>query len=79
MTEALTHTPQVSPALMPKVRKLDPVKRRGRVFGLGERNPKTLPYVHNDSETREENDRRTAHWRKVGKLVKAGRFIGSKY
>jgi hypothetical protein len=65
---------------MPKIRKAsDPMKRRGRAFGLGERNPKTLPGAYPDSELWEENQRRTAHWSRVGKLVRAGRFIGSKY
>lgn len=82
MTEALTHAvgDAPTPASMPKVqRKEDPVKRRGRAFGLGERNPKTLPGVHADSELPSENARGTAHWNRIGKLVKAGRFVGSKY
>lgn len=57
----------------------DPMKRRGRTFGLGERNPKTLPGAHPDSELWSENVRRTAHWTRMRKLVQAGRFIGSKY
>lgn len=73
--EALTHAvgDAPSPANMPQVRrKQDPLKRRGRAFGLGERDPKKADVTPEDFAA-------SARWRKFRKLVQAGRLTGSKY
>jgi hypothetical protein len=57
----------------------DPMKRRGRAYGLGERNPDTLPYVYgypNRSETAAENEERTRYWKALGAKVRKGARIG---
>lgn len=57
----------------------DPMKRRGRTYGLGERNPDTLPGVYgfpNRSETVAENAERTAYWKALGAKVRKGARIG---
>jgi hypothetical protein len=53
----------------------DPMRRRGRAYGIGERNPMTLPGVYgnpNRSETLDENRERTAYWSSLGKKVRKG-------
>lgn len=60
----------------------DAMRRRGRPYGLGERNPDTLPGVHggtNRSETFEENREASARWKRLGKMARANRFVGKKY
>lgn len=60
----------------------DKMRRRGRPYGLGERNPETLPGVHfghNRSENEEENREGTRRWKRLGKLARAGKLIGNKY
>lgn len=69
---------KVNPLVLKALKKRDvndPVRRRGRVYGLGERNPDTLPGVYggtNRSETFQENAERTAYWKSLGKKVRAG-------
>jgi hypothetical protein len=58
---------------------IDPMRRRGRAYGLGERNPDTLPGLYgglNRSETVEENREGTAYWSSLGKKVRAGSRLG---
>lgn len=50
----------------------DPMKRRGRAYGLGERNPATLPGSGKDAESIFENDEGTRYWTQLGKKVRAG-------
>lgn len=74
-----------NPMVMAAIKKRDtqdPMKLRGRAYGLGERNPQTLPYVFtgpNRSETDAENREASRRWARLGKLAQAGRFIGVKY
>ena len=63
-------TATISPALMPK--KVDPARRRGRAYGLGERNPDTLPSAGHGRESRQENDYGTRRWTTLRKLVQSG-------
>lgn len=58
-----------------KARHQDKMKRRGRAYGLGERNPDTLPGVYtgyNRSETFVENAEASAYWKSLRKKVQAG-------
>jgi len=59
--------------------KVDPVKRRGRTHGLGERDPKTLPDGTHRRESFEENEAGTKRWAKLGKLSRGISWTGSKY
>jgi hypothetical protein len=74
-----------NPMVMAAIKKRDtqdPMKLRGRAYGLGERNPQTLPYVFtgpNRSETATENWEASRKWKSLRKQVQAGRFIGAKY
>jgi len=43
-----------------------------RGYGLGERNPKTLPGVYADSETPDQNRARTRFWTSLRKKVEKG-------
>lgn len=63
-------TATISPALMPK--HIDPAKRRGRAYGIGERNPETLPDGTGARESEYDNAVGTARWTKLGKLVRSG-------
>lgn len=69
-----------NPMILAARKKLeDPMKRRGRAYGLGQRNPDTLPGVYggyNRSETFEENTERTRFWSQLGKKVRAGARLG---
>ena len=68
-----------SPLLLAGLKKhQDAAKRRGRAYGLGERNPDTLPGVHPNSESVSENREASRRWVRVGKLVAKGRRITSK-
>lgn len=51
---------------------IDPMKRRGRAYGLGERNPATLPGSGKDAESVAENLEATRYWNALGKKVRAG-------
>jgi hypothetical protein len=55
------------------------MKRRGRNYELGQRNPATLPGVHRDSETVDQNESRSSFWRSLRKQIQAGRLTGAKY
>jgi hypothetical protein len=69
MTNTIRDTATISPALMPK--KVDPAKRRGRAYGLGERNPDTLPSAGHGRENDRENDYGTRRWATLRKLVQS--------
>lgn len=58
-----------SPADMAK--RIDPMKLRGRAYGLGERDPKTM-----GAETFQENRDRTRFWSSLRKKVQANARIG---
>jgi hypothetical protein len=47
-----------------------------RTYGLGERNPETLPNGHQHWETHSDNERATARWAKIRASVMTG---GPKY
>lgn len=70
MTNQIQDTAVISPALMPK--RIDPMRRRGRAYGLGERNPETLPDGTNGRESESDNARNTRRWTTLRKLVQAG-------
>jgi hypothetical protein len=67
----------VTPLVMPKKRVQSLKSLRG--YGLGERNPKTLPEVRQDSEKAVEARIANARWSRLRKQVQAGRTIGHKY
>lgn len=48
--------------------------KKARGYGLGERNPKTMPGMYGDSETREANHTNTRRWIQLRKLAEAGRL-----
>lgn len=50
----------------------DPFKSRG--YGLGERNPATLPNLTKDHESEVKNAERTEHWAYVRKLAETDRL-----
>jgi hypothetical protein len=73
-----TKTP--NPMVLAAKRKVeDKAKRRGRAYGLGQRNPETLPGAHPGSESESDNRVASARWRKLRRMVQAGRFVGGKY
>lgn len=43
-----------------------------RGYGLGERNPETLPGADRDSESPQTNVVRTRYWRSLGKKIRKG-------
>lgn len=57
----------------------DKMKKRGRPYGLGERNPKTLPDGTRETETFEENAAGTRRWKRLGKLAAGPAWTGAKY
>lgn len=56
---------------------LDVTAYRG--YGLGQRDPSTLPNVRSDSESEWQNDRQTAKWRSLRKWVESGSSTGYRY
>jgi hypothetical protein len=53
--------------------------RELRGYGLGERNPDTLPGAHPKSESADANAVASQRWARLRKQVLAGRFLGAKY
>jgi hypothetical protein len=52
---------------------------RLRGFGLGERNPKTLPGSGSDAEMPSENREASARWARRGKIARGIALVGTKY
>lgn len=56
---------------------LDVTKFRG--YGLGQREPSTMPNLRSDSESDWQNDRQTAKWRRLRKWVQSANSTGYRY
>lgn len=69
MTDTKTPNPMV---LAAKKKVEDKAKRRGRAYGIGQRDPEKADVSPEDFAS-------SARWRKLRKLVQAGRLTGSKY
>lgn len=67
------------PSDLPQKKALDPVKRRGRSYGLGERNPKTLPGFDPRNESLDDNARASKVWTRRRKFVQSVASVGVKY
>ena len=53
---------------------------RGRTYGLGQRDPHTLPNYSMDNESSRENREKTRKWKSLGKMARHGHsFVGMKY
>lgn len=48
-------------------------------YRLGERNSATLPDKYKDSESYEQNRKRSAYWRSLRKHIQSGMLVGAKY
>lgn len=66
-----------NPTDMPQ--KVDPMKLRGRAFGLGQRNPDTLPGSGKNAESVEQNRRETRSLGSLRKWVQSANSVGAKY
>lgn len=76
MSDVSNPTPAGLPA---SVLKKDPMKLRGRAYGLGERNPETLPGSGKNAETVWENQARSRKLSATRKWVQSANSAGYKY
>jgi hypothetical protein len=54
------------------------VKRKTRAYGIGERNPTTLPGYDKSNETFDQNRERSAYWTQLRRKVQAGARLNRK-